>query len=364
MLKTIVSVCSARPNFVKLAAVHHALEKHPEFRHVIVHTGQHYDPLLSDIFFSQLHIPQPTVNLGIHAPDRDKVIKATNEAIIPVLKEYQPVCVLVYGDVNGAVGGARAALELKIPIAHVEAGLRSFDREMPEEHNRIEIDKLADFLFCTEQSGVNHLEKEKAKGEVHLVGNTMIDTLIRMLPEIEKAELDLEPPENYVVATLHRPSNVDNRNNLIDVTLSFLSKINKIVPIILPMHPRFRKIIEQVDPERTTVPLLSISYPIDPLGYLPFLKLMKSAKFILTDSGGIQEEAVFLGKKCFTLRRNTERPSTIESGSNTLIDPSVREDRDRVLDFAKNPVQPKITIPPLWDGEAGKRIVDILAEKL
>jgi UDP-N-acetylglucosamine 2-epimerase (non-hydrolysing) len=358
-MKTILSIASARPNFVKLAAVHHAIKETfgDEVSHVIVHTGQHYDPFLSDVFFQQLKIPDPAFNLGVHGGTREEVIEATKQELLKKLPLINPDIVFVYGDVNGALGAAEAAKEAGIPLAHIEAGLRSFDLSMPEEHNRMGIDRIANLLFCTEQSGVDHLKKEGAEGKVFLVGNTMIDTLVRMLPETGKEELPFGLPENFAVATLHRPSNVDDINGLLQI-VAFLGQVDKIVPIVLPMHPRFRAVITKPDPERTTVPLLSISKPIDPLGYIAFLKLMRGSKFIITDSGGIQEEAVLLGKRCFTLRPNTERPSTIESGSNVLItDIEDSAQREAILDYAKNPIPPAIEIPAEWDGHAGERII-------
>lgn len=360
-MMTVVSSASARPNFVKLAAVHHALARREGVKHIIVHTGQHYDPLLSDIFFEQLEIPEPDENLGIKGgASREEVIQLTSDAMKPVLKLVHPDILLVYGDVNGAVGAARAAADLHIRIGHVEAGLRSRDTAMPEELNRIEIDGLADELFVTEESAFEHIQTEKLKGNIHFVGNTMIDTLIRMTPAIDAAKMPLTLPEHFAVATLHRPSNVDDRDGLLEI-IKFFAAVNEKVPIVLPIHPRFRDVLAKPDAEQPRMnPLLSISYPIDPLGYIPFLKLMKSADFILTDSGGIQEEAAFLGKRCFTLRRNTERPSTIESGSNVLIDPSHEKDRQNVLDFAQHPRNVEIKIPEKWDGQAGERIADII----
>lgn len=362
----IMSIVAARPNFVKLAAIHHACKGVPGIEHRIVHTGQHYDPLLSDVFFEQLEIPQPSFNLGVKGgSDRNAVIDATADAMMATLTEVQSDIVLVYGDVNGAVGAARAAKKCGIPIGHVEAGLRSGDLSMPEELNRIEIDRLADVLFCSEQSGVDHLQAEGVKGEIQFVGNTMIDTLMRMMPIIDTLpfpEIGIDPEKPFAVLTLHRPSNVDDRDTLLNL-VSFLGRVNKEIPIVFPMHPRFHGMITKSDPEDTIVPLLRISRPIEPLGYLPFLKLMKSAAFILTDSGGIQEEAVMLGKRCFTLRRNTERPSTIESASNILIDPANPQDREAVLAYAKHPQPVAIKTPPLWDGRAGERILRILLDR-
>jgi UDP-N-acetylglucosamine 2-epimerase (non-hydrolysing) len=356
-MKTILSVASARPNFVKLAAVHHALAARPDdFQHIIVHTGQHYDPLLSDIFFEQLEIPQPDANLGVHGGTRVEVINATAAAVTPLLQEYKPDVVLVYGDVNGAVGAARAASILGITVAHVEAGLRSGDLDMPEEHNRIEIDALADILFCTEQSGMDHLEQEKNKGTKYLVGNTMIDTLSRMMPVVGSLPLpESFADERFAIVTLHRPSNVDNPV-VLERLMTFLNDLSADISLILPVHPRLRQALEQ---SKKIVPGDNVLL-VDPLGYIEFIRLIQGAAFILTDSGGIQEEATFLGKRCFTLRRNTERPSTIDSGSNILINPDSAYDRQLVFDWAKYSPVLTVKTPPLWDGRTGKRIADIL----
>ncbi len=357
----ILSVASARPNFVKLAAVDHAIRNlnDPSVEHVIVHTGQHYDPLFSDVFFEQLNIQLPRHNLGVHGGDREDVIAKTAEAMIPVLNTEKPDVVLVYGDVNGASGAAMACKTAKVPLAHVEAGLRSFDSTMPEELNRIAVDKTATFLFCTEESGLNNLREEGVtKGEVHLVGNTMIDTMLRMLPQIENVGLPEGLPAQFTVATLHRPSNVDDAHALKSV-LDFLTDVSKRCPVVLPVHHRLQASLDRFNLSEI-LPKNVLLLPPQP--YLSFLRLMQASAFLLTDSGGIQEEAVLLGKRCFTLRRNTERPITIECGSNVLIDPSVPADRETVLEFAAHPVKPAITVPPYWDGHAGERIVDILRQ--
>lgn len=352
----ILSSASARPNFVKLAAVHHALAARKGVEHVIVHTGQHYDPLLSDVFFTQLAIPDPTHNLGIKGgADRESVIAATAQAFEPVLQKERPDIVLVYGDVNGAVGAARAAKKLGIRVGHVEAGLRSFDLGMPEEVNRIEIDRAADDLFITEKSAEEHLKNEKAKGRVHFVGNTMIDTLVRMRPLVETMALPFDPPERFGIVTVHRPSNVDEPATLKSV-LGFLQEISAVCPLVFPLHLRTKAAVERFGLQS----MLSSLRVIEPLGYMQFLRLASEAQFILTDSGGIQEEATFLRKRCFTMRRNTERPSTIESGSNVLIDPSKPADRKAVLDFAAHPQTLNVTVPPKWDGKAGERIAEVL----
>jgi UDP-N-acetylglucosamine 2-epimerase (non-hydrolysing) len=346
----VLSSASARPNFVKLAAVDHALKK-SGFEHVIVHTGQHYDPMLSDVFFRELSITQPAYNLGVKGgSDRESVIDATMQACLPVLQNEHPDIVLVYGDVNGSVGVARAAQELHLRLGHVEAGLRSFDTEMPEELNRMEIDHIADDLFTTEESATMCLRKEHAPGRVHFVGNTMIDTLIRLLPTISAVPVSFAP-KSYVVATIHRPSNTDDPKALRTV-FALLQSIP--VTVVMPLHPRTKAAMQQHD-----IKVPASVQLIDPLGYIEFLALCKNALCIVTDSGGIQEEAVLLHKKCFTLRRNTERPSTIDSGSNELIDPASKSDCQRVIDFVQNPFV-SIVVPPLWDGETGTRIVDIL----
>ncbi|HRH93099.1 MAG TPA: UDP-N-acetylglucosamine 2-epimerase (non-hydrolyzing) [Candidatus Peribacteria bacterium] len=351
----ILSICSARPNFVKLAAVHHAIADRDgdEVGHLIVHTGQHYDPLFSDIFFDQLGIPLPDENLDIHGGTREDVIAKTEAACLPVFRKHAPDWIFVYGDVNGALGAAQAAKKAGIKLAHVEAGLRSFDDSMPEEHNRIAIDAIADLLLVSEQSGMDNLKKEKRKGRAELIGNTMIDTLIRMLPHIDDAELPDGISSPFCVVTLHRPSNVDTAGAL-KRNIDFLGEVARRTPVVLPLHHRTRASLERFEladklPAGITV--------IEPLGYIPFLRLCKDARFILTDSGGIQEEAVLLRKKCFTLRKNTERPSTVDSGSNTLIDLERPEDVKKVLAYAEYPAPPTVKVPELWDGRAGERIL-------
>lgn len=355
---TVVSSASARPNFVKLAAVHHALAAREGVKHVIIHTGQHYDPLFSDIFFSQLGIPAPDENLGIRGgTDRESTIHATEEAMTPILKLLHPDIVLVYGDVNGAVGAARAAANTGLTVGHVEAGLRSFDTDMPEELNRTEIDALADLLFVTEQSGIDHLRAEGANGAVHFVGNTMIDTLVRMRPAIDTVPLPFSTESRFGVVTLHRPSNVDTKESLLH-NIDFLNTVASRCPLILPLHRRTQAALREHGLEKA---LGDGVRTVEPLGYLEFLRLVSASAFVLTDSGGIQEEATYLQKRCFTLRRNTERPATVESGSNVLIDPSNDDDARLVFSFAEKPVPVAVKIPPLWDGKAGERIARVLA---
>ncbi len=360
-MKTIVSVVSARPNFVKLAAVHHALilAQEKESEHIIVHTGQHYDQLFSDVFFQELQIPEPAFNLGVKGGDCAKVIDATEAAFAKILPQIKPDIVLVYGDVNGAVGAARAAKKAGVTVGHVEAGLRSFDDTMPEEHNRIAIDQLAGHLFCSEQSGMDNLERENVAGERYLVGNTMIDTLIRMKDAIAKAAVPADLPKTYAIVTLHRPSNVDDPA-VLKKNIEFLLALSKNIPLLLPVHHRLKGALEN-HPLRGKLEESLHLLPAQP--YLSFLRLITGASFILTDSGGIQEEATFLQKRCYTLRKNTERPITLESGSNQLIDIEKNADREEVL-AASQAALPRVTVPALWDGKAGERITQILLQNI
>lgn len=352
------SIVAARPNFMKLAGFHHAFTaaKIPGWQHSIVHTGQHHNPLLSNVFFRELDIPEPDANLGVKGgATNEETVARTREACVPVLQRLQPNLVLVYGDVSGALGGAQAAKELGIAVAHVEAGLRSFDQTMPEERNRIAIDRLADLLFVTERSGVENLQREGITRGVHLVGNTMIDTLQRMGSLLQQSP-PLRHPERFAVVTLHRPSNVDAEAALQE-NIRFLEHVAEQCPIVFPLHPRTAAALQKFSLQLP--PSIHVSAP---LGYIEFLRLVHRADFILTDSGGIQEEAAFLGKKCFTLRKNTERPCTLEEngGSNTLIDLAKEEDRQNVLAYATNPVMVAVRLPKEWDGRAGERIMDIL----
>jgi len=354
----IVSVVAARPNFVKLAAVHHALREHaPEIDHTIIHTGQHHDPLFSDVFFDQLHIPLPDYNLGAYeAGEQLAQIGITMENLEPLFDQLRPDVVLVYGDVNGAFAAAFIARRWGIPVVHVEAGLRSFDRSMPEEVNRTLIDHVSELLFVSELSGVENLRHEGITKGVHFVGNTMIDTLVRMREHIDTQERPDGIPEQFGLVTLHRSGNVDTKVNL-QRHINFLNEIADILPLVFPGHLRTKAALERYGLESA---FSSRVHCLDPLGYLPFLKLLSKARLVLTDSGGVQEESTFLGKKCFTLRKNTERPATIDAGSNKLIDLEREEDREHVLAFASSPTDPEVQIPQIWDGRAGERIVQHL----
>ncbi|MBT3834730.1 UDP-N-acetylglucosamine 2-epimerase (non-hydrolyzing) [Candidatus Peribacteria bacterium] len=360
---------------MKLAGVVHAFKCHAEeersdvskHKHFIIHTGQHSDPLFSDIFFKELDIPDPDYNLGVKsAGNNEETIKATSEACVDALKDANPDVVLVYGDVSGALGGALAAKEIGIPVAHVEAGLRSGDMDMPEERNRIEIDKIAKYLFVTEESGRKNLEKEGIEGEVHFVGNTMIDTLIRMQKNVFDFKRPFDYPDKFGLVTLHRPSNVDSKDNL-KKNIDFLNEVAEKKELIFPIHLRTKSALENYN---LYSKLSDKIIKKDPLGYIDFLKLIHLSDFVLTDSGGIQEETTFLGVECFTLRKNTERPATESKngGTNHLIDIDKKEGKDLVLEFAEENInynERSMRLmdgkgPENWDGKAGEKIIKIL----
>ena len=353
-------IAGARPNFMKIAPVLDAIEKHNRasagrpVESVLVHTGQHYDAKMSDLFFNQLGIRKPDVNLEVgsatHAVQTAEIMRRFE----PVLLEHRPKAVIVVGDVNSTLACGLVAVKLGVKVVHVEAGLRSFDRTMPEEINRLLTDAISDLLFCTEQSGVINLAKEGVPSDkVFLVGNVMIDTLLKYRTIAERATVleDLKLQDNkYVVVTLHRPSNVDDEVTLHGIA-SALREISAKLPLIFPVHPRTRGNLEKFG-----LDLGPNVHLIKPQGYMAFLNLWKDAALILTDSGGLQEETTALGVPCLTLRENTERPVTIDEGSNVLVgtDPArIREEAARVL--AGQGKQGRR--PALWDGKAAERIV-------
>src|SRR6266446_2501641 len=348
----ILNIVGARPNLPKIAPLMHEMQRHPEIEPALVHTGQHYDEKLSDIFFRQMGIPVPHVNLevgsGSHAAQTAEILKR----IEPVLLERKPDLVLVVGDVNSTIAVSLAAVKLGIRVAHVEAGLRSFDRTMPEEINRVLTDAIADYLFVTEEDGVKHLLQEgRSRESIFLVGNVMIDSLRHFLPVAQQSKIgdDLGLKNGpgwrrFAVLTLHRPSNVDSTEKLGQL-LGAIDAVAAELPVIFPVHPRTQ--------QRLT----------PPVGYLDFLCLLSKSTLVLTDSGGIQEETTALGVPCLTLRENTERPITISQGTNLLVgtDPGkiVATARDTLAGEGKAG-----RIPPLWDGHAAKRIVDILLREV
>ena len=361
----IINVVGARPNFMKITPLMSAYRNHTGIEPILVHTGQHYDERMSDLFFRQLGIPRPDVLLGVgsasHAVQTAQIMKAFE----PVLLKTQPDAVLVVGDVNSTIACGLVAAKMGVKLVHVEAGLRSFDRSMPEEINRILTDAISDILFCTEQSGVDNLRREGvAEDKIYLVGNVMIDTLLANKAKADESrvldELRLSPG-GYAVLTLHRPGNVDNPA-IFGRILDALEQIQRDIPIIFPTHPRTRANLAGSALAERLEAMTGIRM-IEPLGYLDFLKLMAEAKLVLTDSGGIQEETTILKVPCLTLRESTERPITAEVGSNQIVgsDPEwILAAYRRVLDGGR----PKPQTPPLWDGQAAKRIAQILIDVL
>ena len=356
-----LNVVGARPNLPKIAPLLREMRQHPEITAILVHTGQHYDENLSDIFFRQMGIPEPQVNLEVgsssHATQTAEVLKR----IEPVLEEHRPDVVVVVGDVNSTIAVSLAAAKLGIRVAHVEAGLRSFDRAMPEEINRVLTDAIADYLFVTEEDAVTNLMKEgRSRDSIFLVGNVMIDSLRHFLPVAEQssigAELGLKNGvgwKRFGLLTLHRPSNVDSPEKLSQLLVA-ISAIAEEVPVVFPVHPRTRQRIAQAGIRHHSQLRM-----ISPVGYLDFLCLMSKAAVVLTDSGGIQEETTALGVPCLTLRENTERPVTISEGTNLLVG----TDPVKIVAAARDVLGGKGKagrIPRLWDGQAAGRIVEVL----
>jgi UDP-N-acetylglucosamine 2-epimerase (non-hydrolysing) len=357
----VLAVAGARPNFMKVAPVLRELERRPAFSVFLVHTGQHYDDAMSEGFFRDLGIRRPDVNLEVGSGSHAAMTAQVLQRIEPVIEAQRPDVVAVVGDVNSTLAAALAAVKLQIPVAHVEAGLRSFDRSMPEEINRLMTDAISDWLFVTEPAGVENLRREGVDARrIHLVGNVMIDTL---LAHVEAARA-LEVPRRhgleragYAVLTLHRPSNVDEPERLARL-FEVLEELHTELPVVFPMHPRTGAAIERLLGGRQ--PRLSV---LEPLGYLDFVGLMADARLVLTDSGGIQEETTVLGVPCLTLRDNTERPITVTQGTNRLVgsDPSVIRSEVRKVLAAGRPTG---RVPDLWDGRAAARIADVFEREL
>ena len=357
----IALVVGARPNFMKVGPVYFELKKHSEYTPLLIHTGQHYDKNLSEIFFTQLGFPKPDVYLGVgsgtHGVQTAKIMIAFEQFLLQV----KPDLVLVAGDVNSTVACAIDAVKLHIPVAHLEAGLRSYDRRMPEEINRIQTDCISSMLLTPSQDADENLIREGiSKDKIFLVGNAMIDSLMQ---HEKKAELSTKMNDlglkkhSYALITLHRPSNVDDRENL-EIILDAFAEIAEKIPLVFPMHPRTRKQLAVLDLEEKANAIANLKL-IEPIGYLDFLKLEKYAKFVLTDSGGIQEETTVLQVPCLTLRENTERPITIELGTNQLVE----LDRDVIIQKVNtilNGHYKKGSIPPLWDGHTAERIVQVM----
>ena len=353
----VLHVIGARPNFMNAAPVYRALAARGH-KQTLVHTGQHYDALMSDVFFKGLGIPDPDESLNVGSGSHAQQTGAIMSRFEPVVLAHAPDIVLVYGDVNSTVAAALVCSKLGVRVGHVESGLRSFDRTMPEEINRLVTDQLADLLFTPSIDGDENLAREGiAKEKVFLVGNVMIDTLIRFLPKADeifpalKADLSLE---SFGLVTLHRPSNVDDETVFLPM-LQVLDELSRDLPLIFPVHPRtlqrWSVQLEQCNPNLRT---------IAPLGYLEFLALQKYARVVITDSGGIQEETTYLGTPCLTLRENTERPITVSLGTNILIGRDWKLLRKQ-FGSALNGTRKRAASPPLWDGKASERIAEILS---
>jgi UDP-N-acetylglucosamine 2-epimerase (non-hydrolysing) len=350
----LVVVAGARPNFMKVAPLFAALAQDADFEAVLVHTGQHYDYAMSGQFFKDLGLPDPGYHLeagsGSHAQQTGEILKRME----PVLLAEKPAAVIVVGDVNSTIAAALAASKMGICVIHIEAGLRSFDRTMPEEINRLATDAITDVYMVTEESGrVNLLREGVDPEKIHMVGNLMIDSLRSHLSQAlqSDARTRLVQPGPYGLVTLHRPANVDNPENLADI-LSALSEISAEIPLYWPVHPRTRA--------RLTASVASIPgiHLLEPQGYLDFLCLQAGSSVVLTDSGGIQEETTVLGIPCLTLRDNTERPVTIECGTNRLAGTNRQSILQAWQDSRRNP-KPGM-IPPFWDGSAGQRVRSVL----
>lgn len=349
-----IHIVGARPNFIKLAPLFHELNG--EYEQIVIHTGQHYDKRMSGDFFDTLGLPEPDINLavgsGSHAEQTAKIMLGLEQHFI----RLSPAAVIVYGDVNSTLAASLVASKLNIKVVHVEAGLRSYDRGMPEELNRLVTDQLSDFLLIPSMDASENLRKEGVhKDKIFFVGNIMIDTLVRLLPEARKLDLD-GLPNQFALVTLHRPSNVDDAEKLGEIA-SNLIEISKIIPVVFPVHPRTKSRLKDlaIDLESNAITL------IDPVDYVRFLALQLNARVVITDSGGIQEETTYLGTPCLTLRENTERPVTIEIGTNTLLG----EDSSRIkpqLEKILRGDYKKGSIPEYWDGKTASRIKLVLKE--
>ncbi len=354
----ILHVVGARPNFMKVAPVISALGRRDSASQTLVHTGQHYDDAMSRVFFRQLGIRAPDINLEVGQGTHAVQTAETMLRLEPVLLQKRPDLALVYGDVNSTVAAALVCSKLQIPLGHVEAGLRSFDRTMPEEVNRVLTDRVADLLFTPSADGDENLCREGiAREKIHLVGNVMVDTLVRFLPEAVAGPVLERLPlagRRYILVTLHRPSNVDDPAHLRRL-LDALADLAREADVVFPVHPRTRRTIEGFGTPYAA-PRVHL---IEPIGYLEFLGLQREAALVVTDSGGIQEETTYLGIPCLTMRENTERPITVDVGTNTLVgrDPDrLRLEARRILagDAKKG------SIPPLWDGKASERIAAVV----
>ncbi len=361
----IISVAGARPNFMKIAPLMEAFAAHPDIEPMLVHTGQHYDEKMSDLFFRQLGIPEPDINLEVGSATHAVMTAEIMKRFEPICVEHKPDAVLVVGDVNSTIACGLVAVKLGIKLIHVEAGLRSFDREMPEEVNRVLTDAISDMLFITEKSGVENLRNEGVDDErVHLVGNVMIDTLLKNKAKADESDILSElglKPRTYAALTMHRPSNVDDPA-VFGRILDAIEEVQKDLTVVFPIHPRTRNNLAKLGLADRVEAMTNLRL-IEPVGYLDFLKLMSESKLVMTDSGGIQEETTILKVPCITMRENTERPITIEVGANQLVG----TDTGKILAAYRkatdgNGYDPQT--PEMWDGQAAQRIAQIIAKQL
>lgn len=366
MKKKIMFVAGARPNFVKIAPLLREFAKHRDaFKTSLVHTGQHYDFDMSGVFFEGLQIPEPDIHMNVgshsHAVQTARIMIVFEKVVM----KNTPDLVVVVGDVNSTAACALVASKLGVKVAHVEAGLRSFDRTMPEEINRVVTDSISDYLFVSEKSGIRNLKREGiASKKVHFVGNVMIDSLIWAGPLVGQSDivdrLNLTK-KRYGVVTLHRPANVDSDGSLLEI-YDILRIISEKIELIYPLHPRSRSMLKKHGLIEKLTALTNL-HLTEPLGYLDFIRLMKDSRFVITDSGGIQEETTALGLPCLTMRENTERPVTVTEGTNTLVGKDMR----KIVRGVTNVLRGKFkrgTVPALWDGRASQRIVAIIRDCL
>lgn len=361
----IALVAGARPNFMKIAPMIKELDRE-EIENYIIHTGQHYDFEMSGIFFSSFNLRAPNYNLGIGSGTNNYQTAKAMLGLEKIYHELEPDLVIVVGDVNSTLAGALTAAKMGIKVAHIESGLRSYDRTMPEEINRIMTDAVSELLFTSCKDANVNLQREGiGKEKIYFVGNIMIDTLVTLMPEIDESEilkdLDCEHME-YAYVTLHRPSNVDDKEVLIKIAETIRQIGDAGIRTVFPVHPRTMRSIEDFELTKKFNELREIKL-IKPLGYIESIAAMRSARFVLTDSGGVQEETTYLGVPCLTLRPNTERPITIEQGTNILLDkgPSmIMEEVAKILEQGGKEGK----IPELWDGNTAKRIVRIINDRL
>ena len=360
----IINVVGARPNFMKIAPIMEVMQRHEGIDPLLLHTGQHYDHAMSDLFFNQLGLPKPDVYLGVGSGSHGEQTSKIMLDFEKVVQDIRPDLVLVVGDVNSTIACGLVAVKQGIKLVHVEAGLRSFDRSMPEEINRVLTDQISDYLFITEASARENLQREGIDtGKIFFVGNVMIDTLMKHRAKAATSTI-LEQlgvaPKEFVLVTLHRPANVDNREILTGLW-RVLENIGETLPVVFPVHPRTQKQFEKFGLDVNGNGRSNIRV-IEPIGYLDFLRCMESARFVLTDSGGIQEETTVLGVPCITARENTERPVTVTEGTNRVVG----RNPERLLEEANKILHgngKSGRLPELWDGKSAERIVSVLWEK-